>query len=196
MNKLLVWAACLLLAATGALAAPRPLAREGSQIGFTVKQMGVPVSGEFRRFDAAIDFDATSPEKSSASIRIEIGSLTTGDEEADEVAVNEDWLDKAHAPYATFRSSSIRTLGSGRYEARGTLNIRNRARDIVVPFAIQDRPDGKLVITATFIIKRAEFGIGGGMWNEGGVVAEEIPVNVRLVVAQPAAPPAGKQSTR
>lgn len=194
MKKLLVFAACLLLATTGVLAAPRPLVRTGSQVGFVVKQMGVPVSGEFQRFDAEIDLDATHPEKSSASLKIEIGSLTTGDEEADAVAVDSDWLDKAHAPYATFKSSSIRVLGNGRYEARGSLSIRNRAKDIVVPFAIQDRPDGKSVITGSFVIKRADFGIGGGMWNEGGVVAEEIPVNVRLIVAQPAAPPAGKKT--
>jgi polyisoprenoid-binding protein YceI len=196
MKKLLVFAACLILATTGAIAAPRPLVRTASQVGFVVKQMGVPVSGEFRRFNAEIDLDAAHPEKSSASLKIEIGSLTTGSEEADAVAMDTDWLDKAHAPYATFNSSSIRALGNGRYEAKGSLSIRNRAKDIVVPFSIQDQPEGKSVITASFIIKRTDFGIGGGMWNEGGVVAEEIPVNVRLIVAQPAAPPAGKNNTR
>lgn len=187
MKKLLVWAACLLLASAGAVAAPRPLVRAGSHIGFTVKQMGVPVSGEFRRFEAEIDFDAASPGKSSASLKIEIGSLSTGMEDADAVAVDSDWLDKDHAPYATFRSSSIRALGGNKYEAKGTLTIRNRTRDIAVPFTVENRPDGKSVFTAAFVIKRAEFGIGGGMWNEGGVVAEEVPVSVKLLVAQPAA---------
>ncbi len=194
MNKLLIMAVCLLLAATGALAAPRALVRTGSQIGFTVKQMGVPVSGEFRRFEAEIDFDAAKPGKSSAGLKIEIGSLSTGMEDADAVAVDSDWLDKEHAPYATFRSSSIRALGGNRYEAKGALTIRNRARDIAVPFTVEDMPDGKSVITAAFVIKRADFGIGGGMWNEGGVVAEKVPVNVRLIVAQPAAPPAVKKN--
>lgn len=195
MKKLLVLTACLLLAVTGALAAPRPLVRIGSQVGFVVKQMGVPVSGEFRRFEAAIDLDAAHPENSGASIKIEIGSLSTGNDEADEVAMDSDWLDKAHAPYATFKSSSIRPLGGGKYEAKGTLTIRNRTKDIAVPFAVQDQPDGKSVIAAAFVIKRSDFGIGGGMWNEGGVVAEEIPVNVRLIVAQPAAPPSTKKNT-
>jgi polyisoprenoid-binding protein YceI len=192
MNKLLAFAVCLLLAVTGALAAPRPLVRAGSHIGFSVKQMGVPVSGEFRRFDAAIDFDAANPGQSSASLKIEIGSLTTGIEDADAVAMDADWLDKEHAPHATFASSSIRALGGNRYEAKGTLTIRNRAREIAVPFAVEDRPDGKSVFTAALVIKRADFGIGGGMWNEGGLVAEEVPVSVRLLVAQPAAPPAAK----
>lgn len=196
MNKLFVLTACLLLAATGALAAPRPLVRAGSQIGFAVKQMGVPVLGEFQHFDAEIDLDAARLEKSSAGLKIKVGSLSTGNEEADAVAVNEDWLDAARAPYATFRSASIRALGSNKYEAKGTLSIRNRVRDIVVPFAIQNQTDGKALVTASFVIKRSEFGIGGGMWNEGGVVSEEIPVSVRLLVAQPAAPPAVKKTTR
>lgn len=194
MNKLFVLAACLLLAATGAFAAPRLLVREGSQIGFTVKQMGVPVSGQFQRFQAAVDLDSARPENSRASLKIEVGSLTTGNEEADAVAMDGDWLDKEHAPYATFNSASIRPLGGGRYEAKGTLSIRNRTHDIVVPLVTGDQPDGKTVITAAFVIKRSEFGIGGGIWNEGGVVAEEIPVNVRLIVAQPAAPPSAKKN--
>lgn len=194
MNKLFVLAACLLLAATGAFAAPRPLVREGSQVGFTVKQMGVPVSGQFQRFLASIDLDETKPENSRASLKIEIGSLTTGNEEADAVAMDGDWLDRQHAPYATFNSASIRALGGEKYEARGSLSIRNRTRDIVVPLVMGNQPDGKTVITAAFVIKRSEFGIGGGMWNQGGVVAEEIPVNVRLIVAQPAAPPGAKKN--
>jgi polyisoprenoid-binding protein YceI len=166
-----------------ACSAPRNLVLAESQIQFVVKEMGVPVQGKFARFDSDIDIDLGRLEASSARLRIDIGSLTTGNDEADAIAVDADWLDKVHAPVATFKSSTIRALGDGRYEAKGVLSIRNKERDFVVQFTSAEQAGGKTLITGDFIIKRSLFGIGGGVWNESGVVAEEIPVKVRLILA-------------
>jgi len=51
--------------------AQRGVILDQSQIGFTVKQMGVPVTGKFKKFDAALVIDLAKPEKSSAAIRID-----------------------------------------------------------------------------------------------------------------------------
>ena len=183
MPRLTLLASCLAAMSFHAFATPRALLPEESQIEFIVKEMGVPVSGKFQRFEAAIDIDAAKPEKSSANMRIQVGSLNTGSEEADAIAVDPDWLDKVHAPNALFKSATIRVLGPGRYEAKGTLSIRNKERDIVIQFTSTDQNGGKTVIASDFVFRRSEFGIGGGVWNEGGVVAEEIPVKVRLMLA-------------
>jgi len=187
MYKSIVLATCLGFASLNVLATPRTLIPNESQIAFVVKEMGVPVSGEFKRFEAAIDIDPVKPEKSNANMHIEIASLSTGSDEADAIAVDSDWLDKVHAPHAIFKSASIRALGGGRYEAKGTLTIRNKERSLFIQFSSSDQAGGKTVITSDFIIKRSEFGIGGGVWNEGGVVAEEIPVKVKLTLATPVA---------
>jgi polyisoprenoid-binding protein YceI len=187
MYKLYLFAICLALQSVDLAAMPRELAPEESKIEFVVKEMGVPVAGQFKRFEAVIDIDSGKLEQSHITMRIDIGSLTTGNEEADSLAIGADWLDRAHAPFGTFKSSAIRALGGGRYEAKGTLNIRNRARDIVFQFSSIDQPSGKTVVAGDFVIKRSEFGIGGGEWNQAGVVAEEIPVKVRLTLAPPAA---------
>ena len=42
------------------------------------------------------------------------------------------------------------------------------------------------MIESQFEINRTEFGIGGGVWNEKGVVAEQVPVKVKLLLAPPA----------
>ena len=183
MTHSLLLSACLLLASFSAGASPRTLLPEESVIEFSVKEMGVPVPGKFKRFDAAIDIDAVKPEKSSATVRIDVGSLTTGNDEADAIAVDPDWLDKPHAAYAVFKSSAIRMLAPGRFEAKGTLSIRNKERDFVVQFSSADQPDGKMLVTSEFAIARSQFGVGGGVWNQGDVVAETVPVQVRLVLA-------------
>lgn len=145
--------------------------------------MGVPISGRFTRFDATVDIDAASPERSSASLRVDVGSMTTGNDEADAIATGAEWLDEAHAPTAVFRATSIRLRSPGRYEARGALTMRNKTRDMVIGFEVVEQPNGRTIISSRFDIARSEFGVGGGVWNQGGVVAEIIPVAVRLVLA-------------
>lgn len=167
--------------------APRSLLPEEGQIEFVVMEMGVPVSGRFKRFEAAIDIDQIKPEKSSANIRIDIGSLTTGNDEADAIAVGPDWLDRAHAPYAVFKSTSIREVAKGHFETKGTLSIRNKKRDVVIQFNAAEQTAGKTLITSEFTVKRSEFGIGGGEWNQDGVVAEEISVKIGFALSPPAA---------
>lgn len=168
-------------------AAPRQLLQEESKVEFVVKEMGVPVQGSFRRVNGTIDIDPASVEKSSVVVRVEIASLYTGNAEADALAVGPEWLDKAGSPFATFNSTAIRDLGKGRFEARGTLEIRNRRRDVTFQFAAAEQAGGRTLVTSEFTLKRSEWGIGGGEWNEPGVVAEEIPVKVRLMLAAPRA---------
>ena len=171
----------LSLCAFAVLAVPRTIVSNDSRIEFVVREMGVPVVGQFKHFDAAIDIDPVTPEKSSASLRIEIGSLTTQNDEADAIATGADWLDKSHAPYATFTSSSIRAVSPGHFEAKGVLTLRNKPRDLLIQFTSTDQ-GGKTLISSDFNIARSEFGIGGGVWNQGDVVAEQIGVKVRLAL--------------
>ena len=173
----------LLCWASLAHAVPRGLIPEESQIEFTVKGMGVPITGKFKKFDAAIDIDLAKLDNASAAIRIDIGSLTTENEEADAIAVGADWLDKSRAPLAIFQSTSIRALGAGRYEAKGSLNIKHVARPITLQFASAELADGKTMITSEFKINRSEFGIGAGVWNQGGVVAEVISVKAKMLLS-------------
>ena len=195
MYKSTLVATCLVVSSITAFATPRTLVPQEGQIEFIVKEMGVPVSGTFKRFEAAIDIDPLKPEKSSANLRIDIGSLSTGNDEADTLAVGPDWLDKTHAPYAIFKSASIRELGKGRYEATGTLNIHNKERGFVIQFSAADQAGGKTIVTSEFIIKRSDFAIGGGEWNEGDVVAPDVLVKVRFALA-PAATKSGPVASR
>ncbi|MBI5920158.1 MAG: YceI family protein [Betaproteobacteria bacterium] len=178
----------LLLAALAALTAeaiatPRVVVPNQSEILFTVKEMGVPVSGRFRRFEAFVDIDDTKPERSKAELRIEIRSLTTGNDDADAIAVDANWLDAVHAPYAIYKSSAIRSVSPGRYEAKGALTIRNQTRDLIMQFTSTKQASGNLDVSGEFVINRSDFGIGGGEWHEANVVAKEIAVIVHLVLA-------------
>jgi polyisoprenoid-binding protein YceI len=175
----------LVVACLPALAAPRDLVAEKSRIEFAVKQMGVEVSGQFRRFEAQVVLDAANPSASSANVTADIASLSTGDADADAVALDKPWLNLAGFPQARFSSSQVRSTGKDRLEATGTLEIRGKPREIIVPFTVAEQADGSTVVSGRFTVRRADFGIGGGEWNEGDLVANEIPVRFTLHLAAP-----------
>jgi polyisoprenoid-binding protein YceI len=167
------------------LAAPRVLVPEKSRIEFAVKQMGVEVSGQFKRFDAQIVLDSADAAASSANVTVDIASLSTGDADADAVALDKPWLNLAGFAQATFTSSAVRSTGADTFEATGMLDIRGEPREISVPFTLAEQADGSATVSGSFTVRRADFGIGGGEWNEGDLVANEVPVRFTLHLAAP-----------
>lgn len=182
-NYLGLWslaAVLITVLAAPAQAAPRVVDPAKSQIGFQVKQMGVDVSGRFTRFSGSVELDPAQPASSSARIEVEIASLTTGEAEADAVALEDAWLNQPAFPKATFESKQLKALGGNRYEASGTLTIRGKARPLTVPLTIDSHKDGSLGVAGTFQLNRTDFGIGGGEWNDSDLVANAVPVTFRL----------------
>jgi len=166
-------------------AEPRPVLLAESRIEFSIKQMGVTVSGLFRKFDAQIELDPQHLESAHAEVTVEIGSLTTGDDDADQIALDKPWLNRAQFPQARFVSSSVKRTGDQRYEVSGMLTVRGQSRPITVPLQTQSQADGSVLATGSFTLRRADFGIGGGEWNQGDIVAKDVPVMFRLVLGAP-----------
>src|SRR5437773_2574192 len=98
MKPALLLAAAAFLVSGAASAAPRDVIPSKSEITFAVTEMGVNVQGKFSTFDAKVNLDPAKPETSSAEVTVEIASLTTGNPEADEVALDKPWLDKLDFP--------------------------------------------------------------------------------------------------
>ena len=121
----------LLLAAGSALAAEfTVLQTDRSTIAFTVRQMGVPVDGRFRRFSGDLSFDPARPATARTAIEIELASIDAGSQEADDEVVGKQWFDAKNYPKARFVSTSVRTLGGNHYEVAGQLTLKGRTRDL------------------------------------------------------------------
>jgi len=150
-----------------------------SSIGFEFRQMGVPVKGGFKRFATQMAFDPAKPEAARAQIEIDLASIDAGSPEADEESAGKLWFNRSVYPKATFVSSQIRALGNNRYEMRGTLTLKGRSRDMIVPVTYTP---GKNAATfdGGFVLKRLDFGIGEGMWADIATVANEVKVKFRI----------------
>jgi polyisoprenoid-binding protein YceI len=178
--NLILLALLAVLAAQSARAVEyRTVLPQQSAIHFEFRQMGVPVKGGFKRFTTQMAFDPARPEAASARIEIDLASIDAGSSEADEESAGKLWFNRSAYPKAIFVSSEVRALGSNRYELRGTLTLKGRSRDMVVP--VKYTP-GKNAATfdGGFVLKRLDFGIGEGMWADVATVANEVRVNFRI----------------
>ena len=180
-NPALVLAA-LLAPGVAAAAEVGPVQIDKSRVSFVSKQMGVPIDGEFRKFAAQLGFDPAKPEAGRAQIDIDMASIDAGSAEANEEVVGKNWFNVQQFPKAAFVSTSVKPLGGGKFEVAGKLTIRDKTREVVLPFTMT--PQGATVhFDGSFLIKRADFGIGQGVWADFDTVANEVQIKFKVVAA-------------
>ena len=190
-RTLFALALCAALLGTLALpAAAQPktalLLSAGSEIGFTTKQMGVPVDGKFSAFTAQVALDPKKPETGSVNFSIDTGSARFGSAELDAEVPKPTWLSVAKFPKATFQSSSIKAAGPGRFDVTGRLTIKGSVRDITVPVQLAQSAAGTTAIsiaTGSFTIKRLEFKVGEAEWADTSLLANDVQVRFKLVLS-------------
>ena len=179
----------LAMSAAVLLAVPAAQAVEFSQlqparsaVSFVYKQMGVPVDGSFKRFKGELRFDPARPEAARAVIEIELASIDTGFAEGDDEVQGRLWFDSKNHPVARFVSSSVKPLGGNRYEVAGKMSIKGRTLNVKTP-ATFSQSGNTGVFEGAFVLKRADYGIGEGMWADFGTVANEIQIKFRMAAS-------------
>ena len=177
--------AAALIASAAMAAELTQFSPEKSQITFVSKQMGVPVDGRFKKFDARISVDPARPESGKAQIDIDLASIDTGSSEADAEVKGKSWFNSAAFPKATFASSQVRAIGNGRYEALGKLTIKGTTRDVTAPFSVKAEAGGAWS-DGGFTLSRLQFKIGEGAWADTSTVADEIQVKFKVFVSSTA----------
>ena len=183
MNTLLKSIALLALM-TGAAPATEfnTLRADQGRMAFVYKQMNVPVEGGFKRFSGSISFDPARPTQGKAEITIELASIDAGSDEANDEVAGKLWFNTKQFPVARFVSTSVKPLGGNRFEVAGRMSIKGKTLDASTPATFrQDGANG--VFEGSFVLKRADYGIGEGMWADFGTVANEVQIKFRLVAA-------------
>jgi len=180
MKSLLPLTLAALLAAP-AFAAEQKLLPAQSEVVFTSRQMGVPVDGKFRRFDAQVAFDPKKPETGRIGITIDVASVAMGAPEPEAELAKPAWFDSKRFPQASFQSTGIKAVGPGKYEVAGKLMLKGTPRDVVVPVALARKGD-TTVASGTFALKRLDFKIGEGEWSDFALVANDVQIKFKLAL--------------
>ncbi|MBA3022553.1 MAG: YceI family protein [Gammaproteobacteria bacterium] len=152
-----------------------------STVMFGYTQMGVSMEGKFSRFTAQLAFDPAKLKPAQAKIEINIASIDTGVDEANEEVVGKQWFNAQTFPTASFVSTGMKSLGGDRYEASGQLSIKGTTRDVVVPVTFSSA-GARGQFDGVLNIKRLDYAIGEGAWSDVGTVADEIQIKFHFVV--------------
>ena len=170
-----------LLMATSAAHAQQTVVPAQSEIGFVSKQMGVPVEGKFKKFDAQVSFDPAKLATSKVAFTIDTASATLGVKETDVELPKAVWFNVPKFPQATFQSSAIKSVGAGKYEVAGKLSIKGASQDVVVPVTLT-QSGATTTAQGSFPIKRLAFKIGENEWADTSMVADEVQVKFKLAL--------------
>jgi polyisoprenoid-binding protein YceI len=167
---------------TSAAQADQKLLPAQSEIAFVSKQMGVPVEGRFRKFDAQIAFNPGKPQTGKIAFSIDIASVTLGSPEPDAELPKAPWFNTAKFPQATFQSTSIKGLGGGKFEVVGKLTIKGNIQDAVIPVTLV-QTGTTTTASGVFTIKRLAYKIGENEWADTSMVADDVQVKFKLALS-------------
>jgi len=184
MNRLRALAAiaCSTAASLAGAAEYATVLPDKSTLVFQSKQMGVAVQGRFPKFSAQVTFDPAKPESAKVNLSIDTAAIDAGSKEANDEVVGKQWFNVKMFPAATFVSSSVKSLGGGKFEVAGPLTIKGKSLPVKAPFAMKIEGNNA-VFDGSFTIKRTDYAIGEGPWADLDTVANEVLINFHVVAA-------------
>ena len=152
-----------------------------SEVQFTARQMGVPLEGHFKKFDAQVRFDPAKLATSQIAFTVDTGSATMGSRETDAELPKPTWFNVPQFPQASFQSGAIKALGAGKFEVAGKLTLKGMARDVVVPVTLVQHGT-TTTATGVLPLKRLAFKIGENEWADTSMVADDVQVKFKLAL--------------
>lgn len=129
-------------------------------LGFSVAQMGTPVTGRFTDWTAAIRFDEATG-TGDVSVMINMASVEIGT--VSDQAKGPAFFDVASHPTATF-TAPIRPEGD-HFTATGTLSMKGADMPVDLPFTLTIT-DGVAVMEGTAALDRRDWQVGAGYGDE------------------------------
>ena len=153
-----------------------------SEIGFVSRQMGSPVEGRFRSFDAQVALDPKQLGAAKIVLVVDLASAALGSTETETELRRPDWFDVKTFPQASFTSSAVKSAGPGRIEVVGTFSLKGRSRALSVPVTLT-QAGGTTTATGAFTIRRLDFKVGDGDWTDTDLIANDVQVKFKLALS-------------
>ena len=162
-----------------------------SSLGFVSKQMNVPVEGSFKSFRSKLSFDPARPAAAKAELEIDLASIDAGSKDANDEVAGKAWFNTREFPVAKFVATSVKPLGNNRFEVAGKMSIKGKTQDLSTPVTVSQQGNSA-TFDGSLVLKRADYGIGDGVWADFGTVANEIQIKFHFEAAAVATPAAKK----
>lgn len=138
-----------------------------SQVSFGITHLGISeVEGQFKEFDGTIVASEDDFSDAKYDIVIQVPSITTGVEMRDNHLKNADFFDAEKYPEMTFKSTSSKKVGEGKYEVTGDLTFHGVTKPVTLNVwhrGTVENPQNGDVISGFAIsgnVKRSDFNLG------------------------------------
>ncbi|KMW47385.1 YceI family protein [Ralstonia insidiosa] len=154
-----------------------------SSVTATGKQLGVPMDIKFGKFDAAVNYNPANVAASTAKVDIDINSVDVGSKEYNDELKKKDWFNAAQYPKATFVSSAFKPGANGKVDVVGKLTIKGVTQDVTAPFTFKQEGANQ-IFEGALPVKRNAFKVGDGEWKDTSVVADDVTIKFRVVIAK------------
>ena len=181
--------AVLLLFSQNASAAARAweLDTDHSNVYFSIEHIYAKVQGRFAAIAATVHFDPANLKESRFDFEIKVDSIDTGIKQRDDHLRSADFFASSDHPLITFTSNAVTAAGEGVYQVAGTLTVKGKSRDLVLPLTfagVKDHPatPGKQVagFNGRLSVDRLALGVGDGKFHQMGLLGKEVEVLVTL----------------
>jgi polyisoprenoid-binding protein YceI len=152
-----------------------PVAGESS-VRFSLKNFGFKTGGSLDAPEGDIVFNPDDLTKSSFRVTIKAESINTDNESRDKHLKEPTYFDVKNYPLIRFVSSSVKETGNkGSYQTLGTLTVKNKSREITMPFTAEKNGNG-WTFSGSFKMNRKDYDVGGS-----STLSDEVTVDIKVV---------------
>jgi len=152
-----------------------------SKLTFVGIQADAEFAGAFERFNADIKFDPQDLAGSRFDVTIDTASVDTHDSERDDAIKGEDLFAVKQFPSAHYVADKFTAKGSNKFTGAGKLTLRNVTRDVPIEFTFEQK-NGSAWLKGSAQLKRLDFGVGQGDWQDTKDVGNDVKVSVVLLL--------------
>jgi polyisoprenoid-binding protein YceI len=164
-----------------------------SSITFHGKQMGTDFEGAIGKFTPEIYFDENHLDQSKVTVTIDMTTIDGKDAERNKSIKGTDWFDTDRFPTARFETTKFEKTGDNAFAASGNLTIHGVTVPIKLPFSLAHEAVGfgqdRVIMTGSVTLDRSKFQLGTGDWADPSVIANDVPVDIKVTATAAAATP-------
>lgn len=150
----------------------------GSTLAFATKYDGEVFTGTFPGFQTRLSFDPANLAGAKLEVIIPLASAKTGNTDRDSTLQGADFFNVGTFTQARYTASRFRSLGGGQYAADGTLELRGVRKPVTLTFTWT--PGAKPLLAGKAVVKRLDFGVGGGDWSDTDLLPNEVAISTRV----------------
>lgn len=158
-----------------------------SSVGFSIRHFVSKVPGSFTRFSGTIAVDRSQLEQSSVSAVIEVGSISTANDNRDKHLKSPDFFDAGKFATMSFKSTAWKQTGTDTFDVTGDLTIKDVTKPATLKVTLLGFGPGMRGAQlsgweATAVIKKSDYNLAGPAMLSAAL-GDEVTINITVEAA-------------